>query len=847
MRPALLRLLKRPSAVSILDTLASTPVGIEQLESRYTCIRCQSHDTHTTLSLDDPEHSSTGTESRVTQRMRSPFSFPIYEIEPPKAHRSAKSHPTARNPGHSDTAQSSTKALSLSPEKLEFESDVGHCDDIGTRLVDHPASRNNFDLWAELLRFRQRHYGDQGTLDIWEGLTVRLDDVHLPTTGELADFFWRSFVDLGLKRELFLRDVMDYADDLWESKGVRWPWLYESVVGGLLDRGMRKRAVEWHKRLQHPHLTHANDIFRVLQSAICPKHLPTNTSLQYLIDARQQSLSPGAKAFKDMCCTIDDHRIYNRVISILLQNRYGHEALTLHKFLVGRGDHPQIPEEIQPLLDYAKKYGTEEEFEEVQAYYEKRFEPEPEEPVDQEKSDADDSVDESDQEPTEETLLEETPFKDDIGARLFATPALNFEMIVAGLKMLGVTALGPRMFREMAVRAHGGQDILEKLKVLQQSGISAGDSVCSRLVRKLAVQHRDILLSDILNSDLHPDVFEDVHMQESLLIGYYMSRDWRQYNMCLAILTEISSDTSDLANIHFRKHITARELQGASKVVDDLTLRGKTLTEESIDFMAEKIFTPREVGHAPHLAGSSGMSIADEVMFVFRVLQRLVPVGAYVSAEFWAEILKRLGMGNHWDELRECCHWLVLQYRNIPEQRGKAWDRSPSRSTLHPHTLTATNRDGRMLDLIFTPTMQCAVVSWGFKLRVVNDTESTACIPHPVTGHRLVPWVRGILLLREMEQAGLRLHVPQIRRATRYRLVMLFGDYCPSIRPINRMVRRMNPYNPSRVAGDILRVWGQPPLFSESEILDWDGLVNPSQSRRSLHRSMKVRTSSRRH
>lgn len=217
MRPALLRLLKRPSAVSILDSLTATPnpIGIEQLESRYTRIRRQSRCARE-LPVNDDVDSSTDYESGRSQQARSergPFSFPIYEIEP-SGEDQASGSPPPLNPDGNDPAICAVKALHLRPERLAFESDIGHTNDVGTRLVDRPEHKNNFDLWEELLRFRQRQLADEGTLDIWKGLTVRLDGVWLPVEGERADFFWQSFVDLGLKRVLFVKDVVDYAVDL---------------------------------------------------------------------------------------------------------------------------------------------------------------------------------------------------------------------------------------------------------------------------------------------------------------------------------------------------------------------------------------------------------------------------------------------------------------------------------------------------------------------------------------------------------------------------------------------------------------------------------------------------------
>jgi len=828
MRPALLRLLKRPSALSILDSLAATPIGIEQLESRYTRLRRQSQCARG-VPLDETEGSSSRQESgnpMQTGGEGRPFSFPVYEIEPSSEPHSSEIL-RADNSDRNDSAERLKSSLRLQLTQLEFESDIGHTKDIGTRLVDSSAHRHDFELWEELLRFRQRHYGDKGTQDIWDGLTVRLDGVKLPVAGERADFFWQSFVNLGLKRPLFLNHVVEYAINIWEDQNVCWDKLYRSVVGGLLNQGMQEQAVVWHRKLQACGLARADELVHVLPHAIRSKYLSTGMEQQ----SHLRRLSPFKRlsTFRRMLLHIPGHQIYGPVISTLLQLGYGEYAVTIHQHLVGHGDHPKTFDELQPLMEYVKNFGFRKDFHRIESYARDRFEEEM-------------ATAEREMQTSHKTVrgdnkggvAETKPFKNDIGARLFATRGLNFDMILGALKMLGVSAIGPQTVREMAIRAHGGQDILEKIKMLRKSGISIHDTVFTRLIQKLAAQNRDILLSDLLRSDQHPDAFEDTEMQESLLVSYYIARDSRQYNMSLAVLAELFPDAPDLLDVHFRKHIAAGELDAASKVVDELVLRGRTLTEDSVDYMAAKVLRPRRMNRRPPLGKL--ISPADEVMFIFKILQRVVPAGVYVSTSFWVELLKRLGMSNEWDGLRECCLWLVREYSHKAQsQSGKAW--GPSHLTTAP----APGRDGQMVNLIFAPAMQQAIVHWGFSLRVTEETQSKLTYTHPMTGAKLIPWTRGICLLLELEQAGLGLRTREIRRAARSRLAMLFSRWCPSQRRMNRMLRRNNPYGLERVTMDILRAWGSSTLFNGLEVSQPGRLVNPPRTKFSRRRTARVR------
>ena len=814
MRPALLRLLKRPSAVSVLDILAVTPTGIEQLQSTYTQLRHSSRCIHH-KALGEPEGSID-----VVQEVHShqetgngkTFNFPVYEIEPRESRQSSSCTPGRRA---NSTSSLSLDELRTQLETLEFESDIGHCNEMGTRLVDHDENKNNFELWEELLKFRQRHYGDRGTLDIWEGLKTRVSGVKLPVSGEQADLFWHKFVHLGLRRDLFLQDVMDYAIDLHNSDGRSWPHLYQSVVGGLLDRGLTKRALRWNKIFHKSGLASPDDVLQLLLPVIQPQSLVENARNWYQVKADRPSLL--LRTFRLLCRAADGHQIYGRVISILIEQGYGEGALSMHPFLIARGDEPKSHGEIQPLLDYARMYGFWDENKKLQSYAETRFNGLPA------------TLLNPAAERANVTVPESKPLKDDIGARLLATRALNFDVVLGGMKMLGVSTIGAASLRELALRAHGGQDILDKLKALRQAGISLRDSVFARLVQKLASQGRDILLSDLLQSDQHPDVLEDKVVQESLLISYYMARDMQQYNMTLAVLAELYPGDHDLLDIHFRKHIAAGDLGAASKIVDELTLRGRSLSEDSMDFMAEKVLTPRRPNHRPHSPPGQPLDTKREVMFIFHVLQRSVPLGGYVNPSFWKELLKRLGMENHWDELQECTLWLVRQYATPTRKRLTA---TPA--------ATSMSHDHRMLKLIFTGPMQAAIVAWGFMTPVSSTTLFKAICFHPKTHEPLIQWVRGILLLRELEEAGLTLLKRVIVGAARHRLATLYGKFNLSHSRLNRVLRKQNPYRWQRVVEEILRAWGDPAFFGGLEKIDPIKLMNPGRTPSSLRRSAQT-------
>lgn len=386
--------------------------------------------------------------------------------------------------------------------------------------------------------------------------------------------------------------------------------------------------------------------------------------------------------------------------------------------------------------------------------------------------------------------------------------------------MFGVQAIGPLSLREMGVRSHGSGDVQEKLQKIQKARVSIGDSVYARLLRKLANENRDILLSDLLKSDQHPDVLEDAETQESLLVTNYLARDSRQYNLTLAILGELMADGPEMSNLHFRKYIASGELDSASKLLDEMALRNENLSDRSVDFMVKRLLTVRKPGSVP-IERQPG-SLSDGVAFVIRILQRIAPTGQYIAPELWVELLKRLGMAKRFDDLRSCCHWLARYYSSRAKHHTNA---RPSPSFEKADGISSDGAQ-RMRDSIFNTQMQAAIIAWGFKMRISGKHETKTYNPFGVDGEGLVPWTRGLVLLRELEKEGVSLSVPWIQRSCRHRLAVLFGQGRLSSQRVNRMLRRENPYSVENILSDIARAWGEP-LFGGREQNDIRRLVNP--------------------
>ncbi|KAL5339488.1 hypothetical protein BJX70DRAFT_363803 [Aspergillus crustosus] len=803
MRPALLRLLKRPSALSVVDSLLSSPSGTEQFRSGFTkrCIRCQS----SSLRLRNAQH-ATETNDSPNPPPR-PSCIRARSIRPAKPTTPGAPNNATRSQKH---VPSYWKWLHSQPGKLDFESDIGHTRDIGTRLVDDPVHRNDISLWLELLLYRQRRYGKTGTWQIMRALTTRVDWVQLPVHGEVADTFWQSFVDLGIEQESVLRELVLYALRLWTETGARWPKLYQSIVGNLIERGMAAEAVEWHKQLQSPHLSEPNDIIQCF-SSVFHTYIGTSRPMTGSI-AHAEWLASRLNAFQRVCEHIDGHRIYSHVIPVLTSWGEFTEAFRMHTFFAMRGDHAQSFAELQPLLEDADEFGPHLRPKRLRQYISERF-------PEIEATDSEPAV-EFPQDTEEDHWYEEKQFKDDFGARIFATKALHFDMVVSGLKMFDVPAIGPQSLREIAARSSGCDDLRRKLERLEEEGISTGTTVFARLLRRFASERREILLSDLVESNPHFDILEDASVQERLLLGYYFGRDWRQYNLTIAILKELLGEGSELSNIHLRKHIKAGEWALTYSVLDQMLTQGFVPSEKSMRIMGNSILTRRVPPTRP--VGPQNPDAENQLTFLFLVLQRIVQAGVDAPADSWQELIKRFGMSESWDAVRRCLLWLARHYSI----------RSKELLSGHANSAASVLHSKQMLKRIFRPELLDAVVEWGFIVPRAHHEQSYDQIE--VDGNLVVPYVRGVKLLRELEIAGVQVSLGRARRACRKRLLVLYGPRNAKSRRRNQMLRQMNRYTVEEVITDINQVWcspSLPPLLDEDTTVQslsqdvWNGPV----------------------
>ncbi|KLJ12203.1 hypothetical protein EMPG_12732 [Blastomyces silverae] len=695
----------------------------------------------------------------------------------------------------------------LDPERVKFESDVGHSRDIGTKLVDGPPFANDFTLWKHLLLYRKRHYGDDGVVDIWKGLRERGQPIDLPVEGEYASLFWRNFIIVGWKRDDFLNEVYSYACELYERSGKAWDRekFYKSVVVGLFKAGQFSRGVQWHEKLKDTHLSNPNAMLLALFEPAA-------------------SIDGGLRSLRKICRTIDNHQIYCHTVPFLVNAGRLADAFAMHDFLLQRNDFPRSLQDISPLIQHLRRFGSKAETELFLANLKLKnlFQNDISLITLSPKGGNRTSI----YVPPEVKQEDANAVNDKLGARLFATKTFTFDLILAGVKAFGATAIKPQTLRQMALKAGDAKKLCEQIDILKKEGISIGNSAFSRVVQKLASEGNDSILNELLQSDLHPEVLENLETAEGLFNSYSCAGELGRARMLFKTLSILSTEDPLHYNILFRNAAHMREWQKIPRMLDRMRQHGIPLSNYSLDVMVKKILPHRRPGTQEPRSPENSRAIT----FLTSTLQNMVSTGMEVPPRRWTEVLKRVGMSADWQEFRKLCLWLAHFYSPIHPKRSASTSKVGATSTDRPTSnldhekfLPAAHPKSPMRQL-FSVHLQYAIIAWGFNLP--PSTREIYHNPFSAEREKIIPWIRGHVLLRELKQKGVVVQLNTVRKATRHRLAVLFGEYRVSSRPKNRMLRSTNPWTLEEILQDINNVWGLS-LFGPLANLDMYDLVNP--------------------
>ncbi|ORY71756.1 uncharacterized protein BCR38DRAFT_324200, partial [Pseudomassariella vexata] len=493
----------------------------------------------------------------------------------------------------------------------------------------------DFELWGCLLDQLQRMHGDSGVWGLWYALWGRkcLFRIDSPP----ARLLWQTILDAAvrLNNEKFLDSVWIYAEWMNDIHDTKWPKLYTTIVSHFLSKHDHKNALRWHMRLTPNFYPGSETFANIIRQYSSDRVLNSSLTLHSLYVA-----SP-------------ERNLYDILVPHLYNLGYEDLARGWRRICLRHNDEPKLHSLSRPFLRYMAGF-----------WHEWGNAMSEQELIALERSNSEE-VGNVQAEVSREFMnrvhgatfgISAKTYNDSLGARWFATSWVSLDTATSVIAALGIKQIGPLSLQSIALREGTAEGFMARLAHLEELRISIPDSSYVNTLRYFAKMRDEEFLFDILECDLHPDVFDDIKLHGRLMDSSAAAGNWSAYKALVGTrLATIDKTTGKAANMLLQTHILQGDYQGIQRVLDDMRALKITLNKELSNLMFKLILdkVPR------HPKGNRPPKSLIDCISICRQLSSFdVPVPVIC----WKTILYCLGRLGRLNELHELCLELLDYY-----------------------------------------------------------------------------------------------------------------------------------------------------------------------------------------
>lgn len=666
-------------------------------------------------------------------------------------------------------------------------------------LVDRFANQGDMALWTCLLDYQMRINGPSGVAHVWKALWGRKTfyDVDNP----LAETFWRVILEGALMSDdpSVLDSIWVYSEWMYDLHRVKWPQLYTTIIRHLLRTHQHQRVLQW-QLLLAPNFFPGPDEF-------------ASIVMEFALDKELNQLGTLPSLYK----TSPEKKLYNVLLPYLYNLGESGLAREWRRLCIRHGEAPLAPAPLRPLLRYVKGYHPHDILEPKELAVLK-FTPEP---VDDEKL----------------TLSREfvnrvhgqtfgitvKTYNDRLGAKWFASSFITLDLAISAVSALGIEKIGPLSFQSIALRAGNSEELLNRISQLREHGISVIDSNYVQAILYLARHDDNELLDDILRSDLHPDVFDDLSLLTRLIDSTADASDWRTLRLLLAVrLVVFEQSARRIANNVLRLRFEKRDQDGVVQVLEDMKAGNIPLNVEEANYIYDSLVEDYKRG---------GRSLHGQLAtFYLAIFRQLKSMDVPVPLTHWRLIMLRMARRGRLGDLENLSVELVDMFLSSLSQR-------PGFFPLHVRDVPAAMKDalGGVENLLGVYIPQDLLKSHRhhplrelYNNKVLTDVIENAFITNPGQGFRAEHDTRSrgsqspasqitkmLRLLRILHERGMWLHIRKVEFVVTSCLVTIYGP-TPPADTAQRLMRTSNNTLTLRAMKILIdKAWGRtllPPL-----------------------------------
>ncbi|KAI0433379.1 hypothetical protein F5Y09DRAFT_299320 [Xylaria sp. FL1042] len=714
--------------------------------------------------------------------------------------------------------------LLADPNRLAIETDFfrqGPAKEWRRRLlVDKFETCGDLALWTCLLDYQMRINGAAGVAHVWKALWGRktLYDVDSP----LAQMFWRVILDGALMSEdpSLLEGVWVYSEWMYDLHRVKWPQLYTTVIKHLLRTHQHQRVLQWQLRLTPNFYPGLDEFTKIVREFALDKEL-------YRLDT-----------LPSLYRTSPEKSLYTTLLPYLFNLGESNLARKWRLVLIAYGEVPLAPAPVRPFLRFIKGYYPNDKLthEELAAL---RFTPE--------------SVKDDQPDLSREFMnrvhgrtfgIAVKNYNDRLGAKWFASSWVSLDIAISTVSALGVEKIGPLSLQSIGLRAENSENLLNRISQLREHGISVIDSNYFRIILSLARQNDNELLHDLLQSDLHPDVFDDLNLQTRLIDSAADTSDWRNLRLLLVSrLVAFEQSAREVANNVLRLRFERRSQDGVLQILEHMKTRNIPLNSAEASHIYESLI--EDYNH-----NQRDLALQPAIFYI-SIFRKLKSMDVPVPLSHWKLIILSMARRGQLEDLARLSVEVVDMFLTSPSSR-------PGFVPIHVWDLPEAMKGplGGVENLLGVYVPQDIPTKHShhplrelFDNKVLTEIIENAFITHPGQGFQSKPGAQPhrrssqasqitkvIQLLRVLHERGIWLRYRTIRFILTNCFVNIYGPTTPG-NTRQRLMRANNTLPLDEMKALIHRAWGDTllqPLWGLIKIVQKRPLGATLNSRQSV-------------
>jgi hypothetical protein len=476
--------------------------------------------------------------------------------------------------------------------------------------------------WERRLLKAQAKAGPDGIYKLWR--LFKQNRNSYVVTHPQANVLRERLLVLLLDDDARLLGLVDHAKELREKKDYVWPDIYVKIIHSFLEQGLYDKAVAWHWRL-------------------APELLPTPDSCGLLLANFATHEAPEMQlALAELYDLQTEHRFYDHIIPTLYGAGKSKLARAWRRKLLKYQDFPTT-DRSRPFLHFMRRY-----------YPKTRL-------TKQELAIAGiDPIEDSGSQPTAESSEMPTEtYSDSLVAKWFATKWMPLEFAINFVLQLGLRSLGPRSLQALALREPDAKGVADRLKNLEERGISISHQVYSDALVFFANDGKDDLLSTLLSSDVHPNEFDDPLTRKMLATNSIREGDQKQAELLRAVEETIQRTKRPA----FRKvpldcEPDQEESEDISEVIQRKAAPGNSMHQQSIKHILQHYFN--DVGWHAKQGGEDSLRLNIIINAMRNAARQRIAIPTWC----WRKVLFILGRTGRLDELEQLCLEIVNMYKS---------------------------------------------------------------------------------------------------------------------------------------------------------------------------------------